>query len=58
MGRDSASSAQSKRAGGVETARLGPSWGDLGRMGGGRWMGGEPGASVGVDGVVSDAAGV
>jgi hypothetical protein len=57
MGRDSASSAQSKCAGGVEMAHLGWSWGDLGQMGSEEGMGGEQGSSVGVDGVISDMAG-
>jgi hypothetical protein len=48
MGRDSASSAQSKRAVDGETARLGLNWGELGARGG-------QGAFTGTDGVVGDA---
>jgi hypothetical protein len=51
MGRDSASSAQSKRAVDGETARLGLNWGELGARGG-------QGAFTGTDGVVGDAGGV
>ena len=58
MGRDSASSAQSKRAGGGETARLGSSWGKLGCTGVDGGVDGEWGMLTIVDSVVSDAAGV
>jgi hypothetical protein len=57
VGNDAESSAQSKRAGGGETARLGSSGGAQGCTGGGG-MGGEWGVSAVVDGVVNDAAGV
>jgi hypothetical protein len=55
VGNDAASSAQSKRAGGGETACLGPGWGELGHVGSEQGAGDEWGVSTGVDGVVSDA---
>ena len=58
MGRDSASSAQSKHTGGGETARLGSSWGKLGCTGVDGGIDGERGMSTGVDGVIGDTAGV
>jgi hypothetical protein len=58
MGRDSASSAQSKHVSRGDTARLRSSWGELGRMGNEQGVGGERGASVGADSVVGDAGGV
>jgi hypothetical protein len=58
MGRDSASSAQSKRVGRGETARLGPSWGALGQKGGEQDAGGEQGVLAGADVDVGDAGGV
>ena len=47
-----------KDGGHRETARLVPSWGELGGMGSERRTGCGWGASVGVDGVVNNAAGV
>ena len=47
-----------KGMGGGETTRLGPSWGELGRMGSERETDSERWASVGVDGVIGNAAGV
>jgi hypothetical protein len=58
MGKDSASSAQSKRVGSGETTRLGSSWGEPGRMGGEQGVGGGRGVFTGEDGVVGDAGGV
>jgi hypothetical protein len=58
MGRDSASSAQSKRVGRGETARLGQSWGELGQKGGEQDAGGERGVLTDADVDVSDAGGV
>ena len=58
MGRDSASSAQSKRASSGKTARLGLNWGTLAWMGGEQDTGGECGVLVGADSVVGDAGGV
>ena len=58
MGRDSASSAQSKRVGRVGTARLGWSLGELGCTGVDWGLDGEWGVLRGIDGVVGDAAGV
>jgi hypothetical protein len=58
MGRDSTSSAQSKRTGDGETARLGSSWGELWRVGGGQDAGGERRVFVGANSVVGDAGGV
>jgi hypothetical protein len=55
MGMDSTSSTQSKHVKVVEMASLGPSWGELGSKKG---MGGEPGASAGMDSIISDTAGV
>jgi hypothetical protein len=55
MGRDSASSAQSNRAEGGGTARLGLDWGELGSMGDEQGVGGEQGVFAGTDGVVGDA---
>jgi hypothetical protein len=49
MGRDSASSAQSKRTVDSETTFLWSSWGELGYTGGDGDAGGERGASQGVD---------
>ena len=51
-GIDAVSSAQSKRMGGGETARLGLGRDELG------WMGGGPGVFVGIDNVVGDDGGV
>ena len=54
MGSDSASSTQSKHAGSGETACLGSCWGELDE-----WdVGDGLGASMGVDSIVSDVAGV
>jgi hypothetical protein len=50
MGRDSASSAQLKRAGAGEMVRLGPSLGELGEVG-------EWGVFMGADSIVGDAGG-
>ena len=47
-----------KDGGDDETACLGLRWGEQGWMGSEEWMGGEPGASVGVDGIISDMAGM
>ena len=58
MGRDSASSAQSKRAGSGKTAGLGLNLGTLAWMGGEQDTGGECGVLAGADGVVGDAGGV
>jgi hypothetical protein len=58
MGRDSASSAQSKRGGGGKTARLRSSWGVLGHTSGGGGLDGERGVSTVVDGINNDRAGV
>jgi hypothetical protein len=58
MGKDSASSAQSKRAGSGETARFGSSWGEPGQMGGEQGVGGGRGVFTGEDGVLGDAGGV
>jgi hypothetical protein len=58
VGRDSTSSAQSKRAGCGEMARLGSSWGEPGRMGGKQGVGRGRGMFAGEDGVVGDAGGV
>jgi hypothetical protein len=58
MGKDSASSAQLKHAGGGETTGFGASWGELGQTGGERWVEGEHRAFAGGDGVVDDAGGV
>jgi hypothetical protein len=52
VGRDSASSAQSRQVGSGETVRLGPSRGERG------WINGERRVSAGADGVVGDAGGV
>jgi hypothetical protein len=56
-GNDAASSAQSKRTGGGETARLESNWGELGQVADERNAGDERGASTGGDVVVSDMAG-
>jgi hypothetical protein len=58
VGNDAASSAQSKRAEGDETARLGSSWGELGCTCGDGGIGSERGVSTGVNGVVGGVAGV
>ena len=55
MGNDAASSAQSKRAGGGETARLGSSRGEHGCTGVDGGVDGERGVSTNIDGVVGDA---
>ena len=56
VGNDAASSAQLKRAGGGETARLGLSRGEQGRKGCKQGVGSERRVTLGVDNVVSDAA--
>lgn len=58
MGKDSASSAQSKHAVGGETARLGLSWGELGQAGSEQAAGGCWGVSTGIESVVGDVSGV
>ena len=57
-GIDTASSAQSKRAGGGETARFGDVWGEQGCLGGNRGVDGEQGALAVVDSVVNNVVGV
>ena len=58
VGNDAASSAQLKHAGGGKTARLGSSWGELGCTRGDGGVGSRWGLLSGVDGIVSDTAGV
>ena len=58
MGMDSASSAQSKRVGRGETARLWSSLGELGQTGSEGGTGGGQGVFVGIDGVISGMGGV
>jgi hypothetical protein len=58
MGKDSASSAQSKHTGGGEMTRFGPSWGEPGQMGGEQGVGGIWGVFTGEGDVVGDAGGV
>ena len=58
VGRDSASSAQSKRVSGGEMAHLGLSWGKLGCMGGNGGVDSERGALAVVNSVVNDVGGV
>ena len=53
-----ASSAQSKRAGGGETARFGDVWGEQGCLGGNGGVDGEQGALAVVDGAINDVVGV
>src|ERR1700733_12966176 len=52
-GINAASSAQSRHVGGGEMARLGPGWNELGKTGSEMGMGGERGASMGIDSVDS-----
>jgi hypothetical protein len=58
VGNVAASSAQSKRVGGGETACLGSSWGELGQTGGERGTRVGQGVFTCVDGVVGGADGV
>jgi hypothetical protein len=58
VGNDAASSAQSKCAGGGESARLGSGRGEQGCTGGNGGVDGERGLSAVIDNVVNEAAGV
>ena len=58
VGNDAASSVQLKHAGGGKMAHLGSSWGELGCTYGNRGVGGKQGLSSGVEGIISDMAGV
>jgi hypothetical protein len=58
MGRDSASSAQSKHTGGGEIAHFGLSWGELGQMDGEWGVEGGWGMFMGEDGVIGKVGGV
>jgi hypothetical protein len=58
MGNIAASSAQSKRVGGHETARRGLGRDELKWMGGVQGAGGGPGVFVGIDDVIGDDGGV
>ena len=57
-GINAASSAQSRHVGGGETAHLGLGWNELGQTGSEMGMGGERGASMGIDSIDSNAVGV
>jgi hypothetical protein len=58
MGKDSASSAQSKRTGGGEMTRFGLNWGKPGQIGGEQGVGGIRGVFTVEGDVVGDAGGV